>query len=119
MVVLWLLGLTSSDATSVLMVSVDGMRPDYVLEADAHGLRIPFLRKLAAEGAYARGVEGVWPTNTYPSHTTLLTGVLPAEHGITRPTWSSIRITRSRPPGIGMPTRSRCRHCGRPRGTGV
>jgi predicted AlkP superfamily pyrophosphatase or phosphodiesterase len=65
------------------MVSVDGMRPDYVLEADAHGLKIPFLRRLAAEGAYARGVEGVWPTNTYPSHTTLLTGVPPAEHGIT------------------------------------
>ena len=64
------------------MISVDGMRPDYVLEADTHGLKIPFLRRLVAEGAHARGVEGVWPTNTYPSHTTLLTGVLPAEHGI-------------------------------------
>jgi predicted AlkP superfamily pyrophosphatase or phosphodiesterase len=27
-------------------------------------------------------VIGVWPTVTYPSHTTLVTGVSPAEHGI-------------------------------------
>jgi predicted AlkP superfamily pyrophosphatase or phosphodiesterase len=27
-------------------------------------------------------VTGVWPTVTYPSHTTLITGVSPAEHGI-------------------------------------
>jgi predicted AlkP superfamily pyrophosphatase or phosphodiesterase len=67
---------------SLLMISVDGLKPEYVLEADAHGLKIPFLRGLLRDGAYARGVNGVWPTVTYPSHTTLLTGVSPAEHGI-------------------------------------
>ncbi len=69
-------------AASVLMISVDGLKPEYVLDADAHGLKIPFLRSLMRDGAYARGVTGVWPTVTYPSHTTLLTGVSPAEHGI-------------------------------------
>ncbi len=69
-------------AASVLMISVDGLKPEYVLDADAHGLKIPFLRSLVQEGAYARGVTGVWPTVTYPSHATLLTGVSPAEHGI-------------------------------------
>ena len=69
-------------AASVLMISVDGLKPEYVLDADAHGLKIPFLRSLMRGGAYARGVTGVWPTVTYPSHTTLLTGVAPAEHGI-------------------------------------
>jgi predicted AlkP superfamily pyrophosphatase or phosphodiesterase len=69
-------------AAPVLMISVDGLKPEYVLEADAHGLKIPFLRGMLRDGAYARGVTGVWPTVTYPSHTTLLTGVLPAEHGI-------------------------------------
>jgi predicted AlkP superfamily pyrophosphatase or phosphodiesterase len=69
-------------AASVLMVSVDGMKPEYVTQADAHGLKIPFLRSLLADGTYAGGVVGVWPTNTYPSHTTLLTGVTPAEHGV-------------------------------------
>jgi predicted AlkP superfamily pyrophosphatase or phosphodiesterase len=69
-------------AASLLMISVDGLKPEYVLDADAHGLKIPFLRSLMRDGAYARGMTGVWPTVTYPSHTTLLTGVAPAEHGI-------------------------------------
>ena len=66
----------------VLMISIDGMRPDYVTHADEHGLKIPNLRRFLVEGAYAEGVHGVFPTVTYPSHTTLVTGVLPAEHGI-------------------------------------
>jgi predicted AlkP superfamily pyrophosphatase or phosphodiesterase len=69
-------------AATVLMISVDGLKPEYVLDANAHGLKIPFLRSLIRDGTYARGVTGVWPTVTYPSHTTLLTGVSPAEHGI-------------------------------------
>jgi predicted AlkP superfamily pyrophosphatase or phosphodiesterase len=69
-------------AAPVLMISVDGMKPEYVLEADARGLRIPYLRSLVSQGAHAEGVVGVWPTITYPSHTTLVTGVSPAEHGI-------------------------------------
>jgi predicted AlkP superfamily pyrophosphatase or phosphodiesterase len=73
---------TPAEAASVLMISVDGMKPEYVLQADAHGLKVPYLRSLMADGAYADGVVGVWPTVTYPSHTTLVTGVLPAEHGI-------------------------------------
>jgi len=72
----------SAHSASVLMISVDGMKPEYVAQADAHGLKIPFLRSMMAEGTYAEGVVGVWPTITYPSHTTLLTGVAPAEHGI-------------------------------------
>lgn len=64
------------------MISVDGMRPDYVTRADEHGLRIPTLRQILSEGSYADGVQGVFPTVTYPSHTTLVTGVWPAEHGI-------------------------------------
>src|SRR5262245_44182113 len=57
--------------------------PDYVLQADARGLKIPNLRRLLKEGAFATGVVGVTPTVTYPSHTTLVTGVSPAKHGIT------------------------------------
>jgi predicted AlkP superfamily pyrophosphatase or phosphodiesterase len=68
--------------TPVILVSIDGLRPDYVLDADAHGLKIPTLRRFLNEGVYATGVDGVVPTVTYPSHTTLLTGVSPAKHGI-------------------------------------
>ncbi|MFI5185014.1 MAG: alkaline phosphatase family protein, partial [Vicinamibacteria bacterium] len=66
----------------VVLISIDGLRPDYILEADKHGLRIPNLRRLLAEGAHAAAVTGVLPTVTYPSHATLVTGVAPARHGI-------------------------------------
>ena len=67
----------------VLLISVDGLHPAYVTEADRYGLKVPALRKLMQQGAHARGVVGVVPTVTYPSHTTLMTGVTPQEHGIT------------------------------------
>ena len=66
----------------LLVISIDGLRPDYVREADRYGLRIPALRRLLREGSSASGVLGVLPTVTYPSHATLVTGVAPARHGI-------------------------------------
>lgn len=66
----------------VVLISIDGLKPDYVLEADKHGLKIPNLRRLVSEGAFASGVTGVLPTVTYPSHATMVTGVAPAKHGI-------------------------------------
>ncbi|MGA7341461.1 MAG: ectonucleotide pyrophosphatase/phosphodiesterase [Terracidiphilus sp.] len=69
-------------AAPVLMISIDGLKPEYVTQADAHGMKVPYLRTLMANGTYADGVVGVWPTLTYPSHTTLITGAWPAEHGI-------------------------------------
>ncbi|HRC84823.1 MAG TPA: ectonucleotide pyrophosphatase/phosphodiesterase [Thermoanaerobaculia bacterium] len=66
----------------VLMISIDGLKPDYYVRADELGLKVPALRRLMASGAYARGVVGVLPTVTYPSHTTLITGVPPRVHGI-------------------------------------
>lgn len=69
-------------AAPVLLISIDGLRPGDVLEADARGIRVPNLRRFVREGAYATGVTGNLPTVTYPSHTTLLTGVAPARHGI-------------------------------------
>jgi len=67
---------------AVLLVSIDGMRPDYVLKADQHGLKIPHLREILEKGAHASGVRSVLPTVTSPSHTTILTGVWPSKHGI-------------------------------------
>jgi predicted AlkP superfamily pyrophosphatase or phosphodiesterase len=69
-------------AAPVLMISIDGMKPEYVTHAAEHGLRIPTLRRFLVEGTYADGVVAVLPTVTYPDHTTLITGVWPAEHGI-------------------------------------
>jgi predicted AlkP superfamily pyrophosphatase or phosphodiesterase len=69
-------------ARRVILVSVDGLMPDYYRRADALGLKVPTLRRLMRDGAWASGVVGVLPTVTYPSHTTLITGVEPRVHGI-------------------------------------
>jgi predicted AlkP superfamily pyrophosphatase or phosphodiesterase len=66
----------------VVLISIDGLKPDYILEADKHQLKIPNLRRMLTEGTYARAVTGVLPTVTYPSHTTMVTGVAPIKHGI-------------------------------------
>jgi predicted AlkP superfamily pyrophosphatase or phosphodiesterase len=72
----------AAQASPVLLISLDGLRPADVTQAEARGLKLPRLTALLREGAYAQGVRGVLPTLTYPSHTTLVTGVAPAVHGI-------------------------------------
>ncbi len=67
---------------SLLVISVDGLDYRYLRDADKLGLRIPNLRKLMREGEVTEGIEGVYPTVTWPSHTTLMSGVAPAQHGI-------------------------------------
>ncbi|WP_088182264.1 alkaline phosphatase family protein [Sphingobium sp. Z007] len=69
-------------AEPLLLISIDGLRPGDVLEAQKRGLSLPNLRRFLTDGAHASGVTGVAPTLTYPSHTTLMTGVSPATHGI-------------------------------------
>jgi predicted AlkP superfamily pyrophosphatase or phosphodiesterase len=69
-------------AEPVLLISIDGLQPADVIEADKRGIDIPNLKRFLAEGTYASGVRGVLPTVTYPSHATLMTGVSPAKHGI-------------------------------------
>jgi predicted AlkP superfamily pyrophosphatase or phosphodiesterase len=70
----------SEPGRHVVLISIDGMRPASYTSAGP--AKIPTLRALMARGAHARGVVGVLPTVTYPSHTTMITGVLPAVHGI-------------------------------------
>lgn len=85
---LWLVILAVSSATAaaaprkLLVISIDGLDHRYLKDRDTLKLRIPNLRKLVKEGAWADGVVGVVPTNTWPSHTTLITGVRVQEHGI-------------------------------------
>jgi len=69
-------------AAPVVMISIDGLKPECVTHAAEHGLRVPTLQRFLIDGAYAEGVIAVLPTVTYPDHTTLITGVWPAEHGI-------------------------------------
>lgn len=71
-----------ADARSLLVISIDGLRPADVGDAAGRGLSVSNLGALLAEGAHASGVRGVLPTFTLPSHVTLVTGVSPARHGV-------------------------------------
>lgn len=76
---------------AVAVISIDGMHPDNVRKADEFGLKIPNLRRFWRNGAHASAVRGVLPTVTYPSHTTMMTGVWPARHGIyANETWDPL-----------------------------
>ena len=57
-----------------------------VLEAKARGVADPNLQALAQHGVYAAAVRDALPSVTYPNHTTLVTGVWPAVHGISNNT---------------------------------
>ena len=72
----------AAEGPPLVVISIDGLHPSSVLEADRLGLRLPNLRRFVSEGSFARGVKGVLPTVTYPSHTTIVTGVPPSRHGI-------------------------------------
>ena len=62
---------------TVLMISLDGTRP-----ADLTPARLPSLLAVAKKGARAEGLTPVNPTNTFPNHVSLATGVRPEVHGL-------------------------------------
>jgi len=65
----------------IVVISVDGMGAQFYISPSSN-LHIPHLLRMKSEGSFAEAVEGVYPTVTYPSHTTIVTGRMPAEHGI-------------------------------------
>lgn len=70
-----------SGEARVVLISIDGLMPSSYTDP-ALAPQTPNLRALTRNGVWADGVVGVLPTVTYPSHTTLITGVDPARHGI-------------------------------------
>lgn len=73
------LGYASAQDNHVVLISIDGLRPEFYLDAQWGMVNV---RQGMQNGAYAEGVRGSFPTVTYPSHTTIVSGVLPAKHGI-------------------------------------
>ena len=70
-----------SIARHIAVISVDGMGAHFYMSPSSN-LHVPHLQRMKTEGSFAEAVEGVYPTLTYPSHTTIVTGRMPAEHGI-------------------------------------
>lgn len=64
-------------APTVVLVSLDGFRWDYL-----DRFPTPNLHRLAARGVRARWLTPVFPTLTFPNHYSIITGLLPVDHGI-------------------------------------
>lgn len=79
LLVLFSCTLWAQKAKYVVLVSIDGFRPDFYMDSS---WAQPNLQQLKNGGLYAQGVRGVFPTVTYPSHTTIITGAMPARHGV-------------------------------------
>ena len=67
----------ADSSAPLLLVSIDGLRHDYLDRYKA-----PTLTALAAEGTFIEQVEHSFPTKTFPNHYTIATGLHPANHGI-------------------------------------
>ncbi len=64
-------------APPVLLISIDGMRVDYL----DFGVT-PNLQRLMDEGVRARWMTPAYPVLTFPAHYTIVTGLRPDHHGI-------------------------------------
>ena len=69
----------SQGVKHVILISIDGFRPDFYGDASWGAVNI---RQLTEKGISADGVNPVFPTLTFPNHTTIITGARPAHHGI-------------------------------------
>ena len=63
----------------VVLITIDGMRAEMI---DDPLMPSPFLKMMSRDGLRVERVIGVPPAATYPSHTTLVTGEVPARHRV-------------------------------------
>ena len=66
-------------ADHVVLISIDGLRPQFYLDSTWPA---PMIQQMREEGAHARAARGIFPSVTYPTHTTILTGSLPSRHRV-------------------------------------
>lgn len=64
-------------SNAVVLISLDGFRWDYQQLTDT-----PHLDALASRGVQAAGLIPVFPSKTFPSHYSIVTGLYPGHHGI-------------------------------------
>jgi len=66
----------------VVLISIDGLKPDYYLGRGANLPNVPTLNALREQGSWAEGVVAQYPSLTYVGHTSLATGLRRVHHGI-------------------------------------
>jgi predicted AlkP superfamily pyrophosphatase or phosphodiesterase len=70
-------GTLQAGQTTVFIVSMDGIRPDYVTRAQT-----PFLDTIQEKGAFSLDVMTTFPTITFQMHSSMATGTKGRVHGI-------------------------------------
>lgn len=66
----------------LLVISFDGFRHDYINMAAKNGKNVSAFRSMMARGVHAKYSIGVFPSATFPSHTSIATGLYVEDHGI-------------------------------------
>jgi arylsulfatase A-like enzyme len=79
---------------NVVVVSVDGLRPDAIRTFGAQTLQ-----RLMREGSYTLSASTINPSKTLPSHTSMLTGQPPERHGVL---WNNVATADAE--FVGLPT---------------
>jgi len=79
----------SESRTFIVWISLDGLRWDYLDKAET-----PTLDRLVREGAFTRALAPAFPTLTFPTHVSLVTGVPVSEHGIAANGYYDRRLSR-------------------------
>jgi predicted AlkP superfamily pyrophosphatase or phosphodiesterase len=70
---------SAASESPLILISLDGYRWDYTALFPAESAT---LRALEKEGASVRALVPVFPSNTFPNHYSIVTGMYPAHHGI-------------------------------------
>lgn len=70
---------TAPPPPPLVLISIDAFRWDYTA---LYREETPHLRSLARDGVVADGLVPVFPSNTFPNHYSIVTGLYPAKHGI-------------------------------------
>jgi predicted AlkP superfamily pyrophosphatase or phosphodiesterase len=73
---------TASITRNVILVSIDGLRPDAIQKFEASTLL-----RLMHEGSYSLSARTIMPSSTLPSHTSMLSGEPPEQHHVT---WNNV-----------------------------
>ncbi len=73
-------GLPDETRPAILLITLDTTRADR-LGIESADVKTPFLKALAERGAYFSQAYATTPT-TLPAHTSMFTGLYPADHGI-------------------------------------
>ena len=81
-------------ARRVLILSIDGLRPDAIALAP-----MPNLIGLMHNGATTLVAQTIYPSSTLPAHVSMLTGLCPAKHGVN---WNDYELGRGYASGTDL-----------------